>query len=274
MEIILVATDFSDTSDNAIDYAVELAKLFRSKIILVHAFNLPYSTYQTGNAGDLMHVMQDASDTRLQQVKEKMEQGNSYDFKVECFSNVGFAEDVINETAEKVNADLIVIGIAGDGGKLKENLIGSTAVNVARNANMPVFIIPAHAKYHRVRKISFACDLNKTEESDLVELSRYFGKAFDAELEIVHVEEPGKEFSAEKTETYAIMDKKLETLRHKSVFITEKKQGKALEDYFNEHPTDIIMVSPKKHNLFHNLFSPSVSKELAFHSRVPLLCIH
>ena len=180
----------------------------------------------------------------------------------------------INQNAKKVNADLIIIGITGDGGKIKENIIGSTAIKVARNTDIPVFIIPDEAKYHPIKKISFACDLNKTEESDLIYVSRYFGKLFGAELETINVEEPGKEFSEEKSKTATAIDKKLETIPHKSVFITEKNAGKALEDYFTDHPTDLIMINPRKHNLFHNLFSHSISKELAFHSKVPLLCIH
>jgi nucleotide-binding universal stress UspA family protein len=274
METILIATDFSNAANNAVDYAVELAKLFRAKIVLVNTYNIPYSTYETGASGDILNVIRDASMGGLDHLKKRIEQNNKHNFEIECYSDFGFAEDMIIENANKINADLIVIGITGEGGKIKENIIGSTAIKVARNTDTPVFIIPADVKYHPIKKISFACDLNKTEESDLIYVSRYFGKLFNAELEVVNVEEPGEEFTEEKSKTYAVLNKKLETIAHKSVFITEKNAGKALEDYFNDHPTDLIMINPRKHNLFHNLFSHSISKELAFHSKVPLLCIH
>jgi len=275
METILIATDFSDSANNAVEYAVELAKLFTTKIVLVNSYNLPYSTYETGTSGDILNVLQESSIGGLNNLKKKIEQQNDkHNFEIECYSDFGYPEDMILETAKKVNADLIVIGITGDGGKIKENIIGSTAIKVARNTDIPVFIIPADVKYHPIRKISFACDLNKTEESDLIYVSRYFGKLFDAELEIVNIEEPGVEFSKEKYKTYTAINKKLEVIPHKNVFITEKNTGKALEDYFSEHPTDMVMINPRKHDLFHNLFSRSISKELAFHSKVPLLCIH
>jgi nucleotide-binding universal stress UspA family protein len=274
MEIILVATDFSDSASNAVDYAVELAKLFTAKIVLVNTYNLPYSTYETGTAGDIINVIRESSVSSLDHLKKRIEKENKNNFEIECYSDFGFAEDMIIENANKVNADLIVIGITGEGGKIKENLIGSTAIKVARNTDTPVFIIPGDVKYHPIHKISFACDLNKTEESDLIYVSRYFGKLFNAELEVVNVEEPGEEFTEEKSKTYAVLNKKLETIPHKSVFITEKHPGKALEDYFTDHPTDLVMVNPRKHNLFHNLFSHSIAKELAFHCKVPLLCVH
>jgi nucleotide-binding universal stress UspA family protein len=274
METILVATDFSDAANNAADYAVELAKLFSAKIVLVNTYNLPYSTYDTGTSGDIINVIRESSIGGLDHLKKRIEQNNKHNFEIECYSDFGFAEDMIIENAKKVNADLIVISITGDGGKIKENIIGSTAIKVARDTDIPVFIIPDEAKYHPIKKISFACDLNKTEESDLIYVSRYFGKLFNAELEVINVEEPGEEFSEEKSKTATTIDKKLETIPHKSVFITEKNAGKALEDYFTDHPTDLIMINPRKHNLFHNLFSHSISKELAFHSKVPLLCVH
>lgn len=274
METILIATDFSDSANNAASYAVELAKAFRAKIVLVNVYNLPFSTYETGASGDLINVIREASIEGLAHLKKTIEQNNKENFEIECYSDFGFAEDMIIETAKKVDADVIVIGINGDSGKIRENLIGSTAIKVARNTDTPVFIIPDGIKYRQIKKISFACDLNKTEESDLIYVSRYFVKLFDAELEIINVEEPGEEFTEEKTKTYQAINKKLETVPHKSVFITDKNAGKALEDYFVEHPTDLVMVNPHKHNLFHNLFSHSISKELAFHSSAPLLCVH
>jgi hypothetical protein len=70
--------------------------------------------------------------------------------------------------------------------------------------------------------------------------------AVDYAIELAkYVEEPNEEFSSEKTKTAAVIEKKLEVVPHKSVFITQKNVGKALEDYFNEHPTDIVIVNPK-----------------------------
>jgi|SRR6185312_12830045 len=275
METILIATDFSDSADNAVDYAIELAKYFGAKLVLVNAYPMPYSSFETGGMpGDMINVMQEASAEGLHKLKKKIEQNNKHNFDIECFSDMGFAEDVIIEVAKKNDADLIIMGIVGDKGKTKTHLMGGTAIKVARNTSTPVFIIPDDVKYHSIKKISFACSLNKTEESDLIYVSRYFGKIFGAELEVVNVEEPGEEFSLEKSKTVRILEKKLETIPHKSVFISEKNVGKALEEYYNEHPVDVIIVNPRKHNLFHNLFSHSISKELAFHCKYPLLCIH
>ena len=65
---------------------------------------------------------------------------------------MGFAEDIIIDVAKKVEADLIVIRITGDGEKTKKHLIGSAAIKVVRNTNTPTFIIPDDAKYYLIKK--------------------------------------------------------------------------------------------------------------------------
>ena len=275
MKTILIATDFSDSADNALNYGIELAKYFSTKLILVNSYPMPYSSFETGGMpGEMIAVMQEASAGGLLNLKKKIEQSGKYNSEIECYSDMGFAEDVIMDVAKKVEADLIVMGIIGDGAKTKNHLIGGTAIKVARNISIPVFIIPNDAKYHPIKKLSFACNLDKTEESDLVYISKYFSKIFDAELEIINVEEPNEEFSSLKSKTINVIEKKLQTVPHKSVLLTEKNVGKTLEDYFNEHPTDVVIVNPRKHSLFHNLFSHSISKELAFNCKYPLLCVH
>jgi NAD(P)H-hydrate repair Nnr-like enzyme with NAD(P)H-hydrate epimerase domain len=224
--------------------------------------------------GDITALLMETSEKGLRETKEKIEATYRQRFNIKYYSQMGFAEEVILETAKKTNADLIVMGIVGDTNKNKLHPIGSTAIKVARNADIPVFIIPDGATYHPIKKISFTCNLEKIEGGDLIYVSRYFAKAFDAALEIINVEKPDEEFSEEKSKTYKVIEQKLANIAHKSVFITDKNIGKALEKYFNTHSTDVIMLSPRKLDLFHNLFSHSISKELAFHSKYPLLCIY
>jgi hypothetical protein len=181
---------------------------------------------------------------------------------------------VINSVAKKYNVDLIVMGIVGEAGKIKEHIIGSSAVKVARHINIPTFIIPEKVKYHPIHKISFACDMENTEETILMSTVKYFRQMFDAELEIVNVEKPEEEVTYEKAKTNLFIEKRLNAVKHRTVFITDNKIAKGLKTYFETHLTDVIMLNPKKHNIFHTLFKENVTNELAFHVNLPILAIH
>ncbi len=273
METILVPTDFSPSANNATDYAVELAKFFDAKLILTNAYSMPPVNYEAGFSVEIVTALQETAVKQLENLKKQLLLKNEH-LTIECEVEMGTPYDVIQSTTKKYNADLIVMGIVGEAGKLKEHLIGSSAVKVARHLEIPTFIIPENVKYHRIHHISFACDMEKTEETVLVYIAKYFSKMFDADLEVVNVEKPEEEISEDKAKTSVFMERKLDTVKHKTVYVTGNNVAKDLESYFQTHPTDVIMLNPKKHNIFHNLFTESVTKELAFHAQQPILAIH
>ncbi|MCD6017354.1 MAG: hypothetical protein K0S53_475 [Bacteroidetes bacterium] len=273
MKTIIAPTDFSPSSNNAVDYAVELAKLFSARIVLVNAFPIPETHYEMGGSFELMSTLKDVSLENLNQLKEKIQMTNP-DVVVECVSDMGHPYGVIDTVSREKRADLIVMGIVGEPGLMKERIIGSTAIEIARNQEVPTFIIPEDVKYHEVNKISFACDLKRTEKTDLVYVAKYFAEKFHAELEIVNVDNPEEEVTIEKAVTNLFIERKLMGVKHETMHISGKEVDEELENYFNSHETDVVLVNPKKHNMFYYLFNKSITKELAFHSHKPILAIH
>jgi len=274
MERIIVPTDFSPAANNAANYAAGLAKYFSASLVLVNAYPFPPANYEMGFSLPVVSSIKESADERLQLLKNELCKSHNWDFDITCVAEMGSPYDVIETVANEHNGDLIVMGIVGEAGRIKRHLIGTTAVTVARGLNIPTFIIPEQSKYHRIHKMSFACDLDKTEHTDLVHMVKYFSKVFDAELEIVNVERPEEEVSLEKARTSVYVEQKLESVNHRTVYLTGKNVGKELEEYFDLHPTDVVMLNPRKHNLFYNLFHESITKELVFHMHLPILAIH
>lgn len=274
MKTILVPTDFSQPSDNAVIYAVELAEFFEANLVLVHATLYPIGSHETVLPIEMMSDMLKNAKRDLENLKNELLAKPHKKLSIECYAEMGYAYDIIKDATELFHADLVVMGIIGEAGKIKEHIFGSTAVRVAQQSKVPVFIIPENVTYQPIRKISFACDLDKTEESFIIHMVKYFAKLFDAQLEVINVEQPGEEFTTEKAKSNLFIEKKLQTVDHKTVFITDTQVAKALEDYFISHPTDLVLLNPKEHTIFHNLFNESVTKELAFHLRSPILAVH
>jgi len=274
METILIATDFSDASNNATEYGVQLAKFFGARIILVNAYPIPASDYETGLSVEMMNSLIEASEDGLAKLKKDICARHKRDLDIEGFADAGMPYHVIEKACRKYDPELIVMGIVGQAGKLREHLIGSTAVKVARQLDVPTLIVPEKASYHRIKKIAFACDLEKTEESAVVYIAKYFASIFDAEMEIINIERPLEELTPAKSKSTLFIEKKLENLKHRTIYATDKDVAHGLTGYLKVHPSDLVMVNPKKHNIFHSLFHESVTKELAFHLQVPLLAIH
>jgi nucleotide-binding universal stress UspA family protein len=198
METILVPTDFSPAAKNAAHYAVGLAKFFNSKLILLNAYPVPSANLDTMFPVEVVTSMQSIATKNLDDFKSELLAANGNELDIECLTEMGSAFDVINSTCKKHAIDLIVMGIVSEAGTIKEHIIGSSAVTVARYIEIPTFIIPQGIKYNPVHHISFACDMEKKEKTALINIVKYFGQIFDAQIDVINVEKPAEEVSYRK----------------------------------------------------------------------------
>ena len=138
--VILVATDFSDQADKAVDYAVELARKLDAKVRLIHGFVVP--TLPGPESGlalppDMIETMErDCKHALEQTVKRYHGSGVS----IEATLKWEDPRHAVVDAAKELKADLIVIGTHGRKG-LKRALLGSVAESVVRNAPCPVLTV-------------------------------------------------------------------------------------------------------------------------------------
>jgi universal stress protein A len=140
---ILVPTDFSKFSDNALKQAYDIAKQYKAKIYLLHVIEV-VRTCSIDYCLDDQTIR--ALDEKSLEFSEKMirKQINKV-FKskdVEVVSDVKKGtplEEILKEQQSK-KMDLIVIASHGKTGLLS-HLIGSVAEKVARGAKCPVMLV-------------------------------------------------------------------------------------------------------------------------------------
>jgi nucleotide-binding universal stress UspA family protein len=137
---IVVATDFSDGGDHALDVAVVLAKTFGAELHLVHAFDVPLALvtpYEVAIPDNLIRDAREAARKRLDAAvagaKAKGVSATGH------LSEVPAASAIVEVAAEK-KADLVVIGTRGHTG-LKHVLLGSVAERTLRLAPCAVLTV-------------------------------------------------------------------------------------------------------------------------------------
>jgi nucleotide-binding universal stress UspA family protein len=142
---ILFCTDFSENSHLAFTYALNLARTYHAKLLILHVTHDPVFIYP-----DIIYANFPAETIQEWEASEKgkMDQElNTYyiqkmdgftDYKVFMKKGVAFYE--IIQTAKEESADLIVMGTHGRTG-LDHVLFGSTAERVVRKSPTPVLTI-------------------------------------------------------------------------------------------------------------------------------------
>ena len=139
---LLVPTDFSEDSEQAARYAVELAKRFQAEIHCVHVVDIPadlLSTsdyYMTGPSGQFVDQIREESKKNLEAFTEKNLEGMQV--RTAFLEGSPFVE--IIRYARDQEIDLVVIATHGRTG-LKHVLFGSVAEKVVRKAPCPVLVV-------------------------------------------------------------------------------------------------------------------------------------
>ena len=139
---LLVPTDFSEDSEQAARYAVELAKRFQAEIHCIHVVDIPadlLSTsdyYMTGPSEQFIDQIREESKKNLEGFAEKNLEGAQV--QTAFLEGSPFVE--IIRYARDQQIDLVVIATHGRTG-LKHVLFGSVAEKVVRKAPCPVLVV-------------------------------------------------------------------------------------------------------------------------------------
>jgi nucleotide-binding universal stress UspA family protein len=147
---ILVATDFSDASTNAVAYAREMARAFDATLHLLHVTdNVLAGAYAVeGYTTDWGELQRDVNDTARAKLDDLIA-GDAQTRTTPVVLSSNSPAQAIVSFAKEARIDLIIVGSHGRGG-MAHLLMGSVAERVVRTAACPVLAVrqPAHAPAH------------------------------------------------------------------------------------------------------------------------------
>lgn len=268
---LLVPTDFSKNAQWAADYAVALAKKGGYKLVLLHAFKVSYPTSEIPiqMVTDEISIDQQRSEEKLSKICKQVERL----YKIKCSSMCmeGSATEVIIKTAKKIDPDFIVMGTKGVSG-IKKILFGSNTAYVIENAPCPVIAIPKGGTF-RGGDILFSTNYHASD-SDAVKGAAKIARQFNSRFLLFHAadNELTKETEEERMDSFVRSVSKKVNYRKMVPFIAYgKTPEKAIQKYIKEKKPGLIAMSTKQRSVLEKLFSHSITKELAYHTRTPLL---
>lgn len=136
---ILVPTDFSESAEAAVRYAVELAKQVGARVTLLHVVEIPIYTYSTSAylSADFSKTIEEAAQARLEQALAELRKALP---EAQSMLVSGPPGDAIRNAVASEGADLVVMGTHGRRG-LAHAMLGSVAEKTVRVSNVPVLVV-------------------------------------------------------------------------------------------------------------------------------------
>jgi nucleotide-binding universal stress UspA family protein len=267
---ILVPTDFSGLSKVAIKYAIRFANKIDGNVTLLHVV----TQVDTPRAGLRMRF-QMLEKELLKAAKEDLEELSSefsalsktnHPIKLKIARGTSFNETVKAE-AKRLRSGLIIMGTKGASG-LKKYIIGSNTASVIDVSHIPVLVIPEFAEFKNFRTVVYATDLKHTEK-ELRTLLPYV-EQFESVVHLIHVTSSLKQVS--------MLEKKIDEIVSRigvtNVVVrvmVNKNIDEAIDHYVRTAKADLLTTFTHEHGFYDRLFDRSITRKIAFQSRIPLL---
>lgn len=266
MKKILLLTDYSDTSRNAIRYALQIYKNFDCEFMVLNGFvGVPEaSNYLDAQLVQTYKVQIDEYVEDLKQVQTNAQ--HSFEGK----SVEGNLFIAISELHNRSPFDLVVVGATGSGKSVR---LGSVATEIIRTAPCEVLVVPSSAIPKRIENIVIATDYSNFQSVGVFEhLKEIMEEGFTklTFLSILGHEDSVGELSADGQADLNDYFAGFDPLHY---YIKDTSPVEGIEEYLSIHSTDLMTTVSHNRSLWDVILNRSTSRILAYQAEVPLLVL-
>ncbi|NOQ75259.1 MAG: hypothetical protein GQ574_24825 [Crocinitomix sp.] len=269
---IIHPTDFSECADNALDYAILIAKALKLSITLVHSLDFSRIPKNEQNA----EIMLEATKAIEMEAEEKLRQlgtkvkGHEIECNTEIFN--GKVNLWLPDYIKEINPRFTVMGTTGSS-NIANRIMGSNTFSIIKKINSPLLAVPLNAKTERFNKFVFSTDYKDADVNaitDIVEIAKHY----EASVDIVHIL---NNETIKKVNNKKLLDD-LQLKVHKMVnyskldfqLLLGENVHKRLQVLTNEVKPDFLALIMRKQNFFERLFFGSLTEKMAYHSETPI----
>lgn len=267
---ILVPTDFSACAENAAKFAGKIAEQFKAEVTLYHIYAIPVvdPVVPSGSMELYLKETELAARTGLKKAIDKFQKAFP-GVEVKGKTKTGYAVQEIISHSKKSKHDLIVMGTTGASG-FEELLVGSNTASVLEKADCPVLAVPARCKYNDFKNILYTTDLTMPESRTFARLLE-IGKAFGSNITVLHVKNEMDRYFKLSDIRFENYSKMAGYNKVKYDEISSEKVFDAINRYISKGDFDVVAMATHSRGFFDKLFHRSLTKRMAYHTRIPLL---
>lgn len=277
MKNILLPTDFSDNSKNAIQYALEFFKNELCTFYILHVQKA--SRYTTDDlmaapANTTVHqsVISDAKKKLNSIVEELKNKYPNENYTFHTITDYDIFTDAIRQTVKSKSIDIIVMGTNGATGAA-EVVFGSNTLNVIRKIDCPVIAIPQGAIFSIPKTILYTIDYWDHFNIDGIEPLMDIIMKYKSSLRILKIKE-------DETITVAEFDDKknmkdfFKGINHTFHSIINVPTASAITSFVQIMDVDMTAIFIQRETFLERFFKGSKTSKISYGTRVPLLIMH
>ena len=279
MRNVLIPTDFSENSLNAIRYA------------LAYYADIPVNFY-------LLHVIGNTQSQKNQEEKLDFEKsiyiGDPIGDPATCMeaqieicnllcnspSHTFYpllVEGRLVETIRYYIADklinCIVMGTKGTSEMLQHD-IGSNTCEVITKVKCPILVIPEHAKFKGIKNTAFLTDYNCLYRHKVISTLSETLELQKAALRILHSRSLNASLTPAQVDNKGFLHYFFRDTKHSFHFVENKNMDTGLQDFVDTWDINLLAIVAKNLNFIQKLLLRPASKITHYQTELPFLVIH
>lgn len=269
MKKILAPIDFSDSSINALQFAIDICKAFGTELYIIHSFDMLIEFNEAADSALIYQKYLEESSLKFGELVKDIK--NKYlEINITSFFEAGSAVNAIKNKSDELHIDLIIMGRTGSSG-IESIIIGSTTAKVVNHADTPVFIIPNYLSlgYMLTGTILLSTDLKTYPGTKGIKLIQDFCEINNHKIHILHYYRNEDENLYEKEAQFL-------SVFPEAAGIEYINKGTFLETlYFaaEKHNVKLLILISRKKTFWERLFEGQKSVKVADETIYPLLIL-
>lgn len=278
MKNILIPTDFSENSWNAIEYAIHFLNKSACNFYLLHVITnqnlVEAEVSNVSNPDASVQTLNLPAKRRLQEIIKKIQL--SFPNPLHRFfslTDTDFMVNSIREHVEEKKIDLIIMGTKGRT-DIKKLAIGTNAGNVITKVKCATLVIPEDAKYKAIKEIAFPTDFSIFYRPEILQPITDIVESHNASVNVLHVNRNGMELNEDQQKNKEYLDDYFNNHNLSFHFLTNKHIEVAVQEFVDDRHINVIAMLAKNLNYFQKILFHPTSNEISYYKNVPFLVLH
>ena len=279
MKNILLPTDFSENSWNAIKYAIHFFEKETCNFYVLHVNRLNNTVNSESAYIANYEVMEDAYTVKAKKRLRDILKRISKDFltnkkhKFYTLTDYNFFIESIRKHVEEKRINCIVMGTKGASG-LKKIIVGSNTGDVITKVKCTTLAIPEQAKFVKLEEIAFPTDFSLTYDIQILEPLSDILEKWQSALRILHISKKRASFNGDQSKSRDLLDDYFNDLTHTFHYLTNKKVEDAIQCFVESRNINMICMVAKNLNYFQQILFHSKVETISYHTEIPFLVLH
>lgn len=274
---ILLPTDFSFNSRNAIFYSINLYKDEVCEFTLLHAYQvngyIQNSTLVPEPGEKYMQLEKQNVEKKLSKLigEIKIEHPNENHSFISISQNTGLVT-FINEEVKNSSFELIVIGTQGFTDS-KDVAFGTNTKQMLEGVNnSPIFAIPSHIKFSKITEIVLATGFKTNPQPKDYSFIKKLVRKTNSELRVLFVDE-GLGLNAGQIKNREILFSLLADVPFTYHSLTHVTIPVGIYSFSESRESNVIAFINRKHSFLENVLFNPLFKSVGNYATIPVLII-